>query len=309
MISVIIATKNRHGQLVACIRSILRNSYSRFEIIIVDQTDTVLHPNKRSAHRVTYLHRPGTGKSQALNEGIKHSRGNIVAFTDDDCIVSKSWLSAIAEEFRTYPHSAAIYGKTLPYKPELHKKLVCVSVMTRSKTRTIRHPVYHADMIGYGNNMAIKKEVITGLNGFRAWLGPGSLASAAEDAEMSLRMLMHGRTLRYVPTITVYHNRWSSSQELKRIQRAYTRGEMACYGYFHVQGHHFATAIVRRNFRHTTHGITRAVKRILQRPLRSSSWNALYPELRLAFARGIGFSIGVIHSFIDPLRISETALP
>jgi glycosyltransferase involved in cell wall biosynthesis len=88
LVSVVIPTYNCARFLPQAIDSVLGQSYSRRELIVVDDgstddTDAVL---RRYAGRIRIVQRPNGGVSSARNRGIRESRGEFVAFLDSDDI-------------------------------------------------------------------------------------------------------------------------------------------------------------------------------------------------------------------------------
>ena len=92
LISVIIPTFNRSPLLLRAVKSVLNQSYSDFEIIIVDDgstdnTEAVITPF--IGPRVKYYRQINKGVAAARNYGIKQAIGNWIAFLDSD----DEWLS------------------------------------------------------------------------------------------------------------------------------------------------------------------------------------------------------------------------
>ena len=62
---------------------------------------------------VVYLRETRQGKSFALNAGLAHARGDIVALTDDDVLPTPEWLTRIVRAFRERDVTF-VFGKVLP---------------------------------------------------------------------------------------------------------------------------------------------------------------------------------------------------
>src|SRR5919109_2420377 len=107
MISVIVCTHNRAHRLEQTLNSLQQMTVPvdlAWELIIVDNnsndnTKEVIDSfiNKSSLH-VKYVIERHQGISHARNMGIREARGHIIAFTDDDCIVDRYWITAISKE-------------------------------------------------------------------------------------------------------------------------------------------------------------------------------------------------------------------
>lgn len=305
MSSILIATKGRPKQLVRCLTSILHCSQSNFEILVLDQDrssatrDAVRGFNRRN---IVYIKIGGTGKSRALNIGIEKAKGESIAFTDDDCIVSKKWLTTITKTFNLHRDIDIIFGKTLPYQPSAHRNLTCPSVFSKTLRANISMPCYHATHFGFGNNMAIRRNVFKKLGTFKPWLGPGSIGSNAEDAECALRYLIRHGVIIYNPDMTVWHDRWLNNKALNIQYRSYVCGEMACYGYFCFQGQTFARPIVLANIRDSYYKVRSIMKKIVLLRWNTTLTNDIHIVVVEGMWRARGLFVGLIYSVIDPIR-------
>ena len=87
-VSVVIPTCNRAGSLPRAVGSVLAQTWTDFELLIVDDhsTDETPAVTARFADgRIrSFRHERNSGQSKALNTGIEHARGEYVAFLDDD---------------------------------------------------------------------------------------------------------------------------------------------------------------------------------------------------------------------------------
>ena len=250
-ISVIVSTRNRPDKINDCLKSILANSFSDFEVVVVDQSDDyrtkeviqeILSP------LIRYFRMKEKGLSKGRNLGIKRAGGKIIAFIDDDCLVNKDWLKSIYKSFPKNKDIAGVFGKVLPYKPHLHKGQICPCVFLKYKEKIITKPTLHWKNIGFGNNMAFKRGIFEKVGNFKEWLGVGSVGLSAEDAEFVLRLLLNHYKILYKPEIKVYHNRWLTKREHRRQRLSYSCGEVACYGYFAFQGNKLGEKIIKNNF-------------------------------------------------------------
>jgi glycosyltransferase involved in cell wall biosynthesis len=102
-VSVIIPTYNRATLLREAIKSILRQTYQDYEIVVVDDGSTddtaavmkqLIRQQSVGAERIRYLFQENRGKSAALNYGLRQVRGEWIAFLDSD----DQWLPTKLEE-------------------------------------------------------------------------------------------------------------------------------------------------------------------------------------------------------------------
>ena len=264
MISFVVPTKNRPQHLQNCVSSILECHASPMEILVIDQsnddaTKRICLEYKSSIIR--YYKNTKGGKAISLNLGIRYSKGTVIAFIDDDCIVSKTWGHNIYKNINS-SDVAAITGNTLPYNPNKHRGYLCPCTMQTS-SKIIEQPEYHSENIGFGNNMVIKKYVFTRIGLFKGWLGPGSVGDNAEDADIFIRILTAGYKIYHDSSVIVYHNKWLTADQMTRQQLSYACGEMACYGYYAIQGSQFAKPVVWGNVQDSVYKVRRIIKKLL----------------------------------------------
>lgn len=298
MISIIIATRDRPEKLLACIRSIEKNNFRDKEIIIADQSNT---PCIQNTH--TCIRMPHGGKSKALNAAFHIAKGDVIAFTDDDCIVDPNWLTSVATAFKLNKRIIGIFGRTLPFAPEQNSDKLCPSTFDGgNKQKLITKPLYHAQHIGFGNNMAFRRMIFDELGGFKQWLGPGSIGSAAEDAEYALRALIHKQQLLFYPRMIVYHNKWLTPDEMIKQNLSYECGEMACYGHFYFQGYTFTHAIIINTIRDSFYKTKHLFKKMLLLRWNKTSLIEIHHTVTEIYWRGKGLCVGFIYALIDPIR-------
>jgi len=244
MISVIIATKDRSQKIELCLKSILKNTYKDFEIVLADQScdgKTKQVVKKIKSPKITYLKLSSCGKTKAVNQAIGIARGKILSFIDDDIIVDKFWLEHIKAFFdqnKNHQQIAGVFGKILPYELNQHRNQICPSIFTLNRKAFIANQyVTHYEELGLGSNMSLRKEVLSKIGYFREWLGPGYLGlGGGEDGELIYRLLKNGYSLAYNPDIRAFHNRWLTYQEYRIQQGRYTCGEITFCCYYFLKG-------------------------------------------------------------------------
>ena len=99
LVSVIIITKDRRDDLKKAIESLQELDYpqDRLEVVVVEEAD---EPAEVEGVKYIFIPRMNKGFGYARNIGIKNANGEIIAFTDDDCIVEKNWLRELAKPFQ-----------------------------------------------------------------------------------------------------------------------------------------------------------------------------------------------------------------
>lgn len=106
-ISVVIPTFNRAKLLNSTLNNLIDQSYpkSKYEIIVVDdirssdEIKPVINNISKKFNNIVYIRQKNSGTNMARNMGIARARGEIIAFTDDDCLVDRNWLKTIDNIF------------------------------------------------------------------------------------------------------------------------------------------------------------------------------------------------------------------
>lgn len=114
-LSVIIPTHNRLGMLKQTLACIDRQTYPRqqFEIIVVDDgssdgTQEYLLEAARCGEMRYLRQEPARGPSAARNAGAREALGDVLVFTDDDCLPTDGWLQALADSYAERDNREAI---------------------------------------------------------------------------------------------------------------------------------------------------------------------------------------------------------
>jgi len=89
LVSIIITTYNRSNYLKTCIESVVNQTYTNIEILVIDDgsKDEIAKENKiicRNYNLCTYYYKKNSGQPASRNYGIKKATGDYIAFCDDD---------------------------------------------------------------------------------------------------------------------------------------------------------------------------------------------------------------------------------
>lgn len=106
LISVIIPVYNVEKYLRECVDSVLAQTYSNFEVILVDDGSTDSSPEicdeyAKLDDRIRVIHRQNGGLSVARNTGLDDAKGEYVYFLDSDDWIVKQTLQKVVEKFST----------------------------------------------------------------------------------------------------------------------------------------------------------------------------------------------------------------
>ena len=102
MISVIIPAYNAARTIRRCIQSVLEQTYTEWEMIIVDdgsKDDTLAICQSYDDSRIRVLHKENGGVSSARNMGLKFAQGDYIAFIDSDDFIEIDYLQHLSYGF------------------------------------------------------------------------------------------------------------------------------------------------------------------------------------------------------------------
>lgn len=115
--SIFIPTGNRAKSLDRVLTSLVRQTFKDFEIIIVnykstDGTDNIIKSYGKKLH-IKSLPQKTKGLSKAANLALKVAKGKIFIRTDDDVVMSTSWLKSIHDTFESDKKIGGVTGPTV----------------------------------------------------------------------------------------------------------------------------------------------------------------------------------------------------
>ncbi len=216
-INVVLCTYNRCQSLAKALESaaaLVLPEGDEYVVLVVDNNsrdrtrEVVENFCQRYPGRFRYLFEPKQGKSHALNAGIRETRGDILAFLDDDVTVDSNWLGNLTAPLRSGEWAGA-GGRILPdraFSPPrwlaLDKTYAKVPLVIFD-LGSVAGPLHVAP---FGTNMAFRREVFEKYGGFRVDLGPRPGSEIrSEDTEFVVRLFAGGEHLKYEPSALVYH--------------------------------------------------------------------------------------------------------
>ena len=109
-LSIIIPVYQTQDTIDRCIESILQQSFTDYEIILVDdgsdyECSQLCDKYPQKDRRITTIHKENGGLSDARNTGIKHSKGEYITFIDSDDAIQNDTLQALMDEINKYPET------------------------------------------------------------------------------------------------------------------------------------------------------------------------------------------------------------
>jgi glycosyltransferase involved in cell wall biosynthesis len=199
VVTVVVPTRDRAARLAAALEALRAQTVEpeRFEVVVVDDgstdaTSEVLDGMPGGGEpTIRAIRLSGSGPAAARNAGWRAARASIVAFTDDDCEPTPTWLEAILRAAVARP-GAIVQGATapIPRESELLRRPF-------ARTRRIDGPSpWFATC-----NIAYPRQLLERLDGFDE-LFPEALG---EDTDLGWRALEAGAQVEFAPDAVVHH--------------------------------------------------------------------------------------------------------
>ncbi len=226
-VSVVIPVRNEEYYMAQCIDSLSRLDYpaASYEVIFADgqSTDRTVEIARGKGARV--VDNPGIRISSGRNEGFYASRGDIVVFTDADCIFENDWLLKATDHFRRRPEVAGLSGPTrVPSDQNAFGK--AVGVVFRIATMTSASVHYDACSSSFevddlpGCNAFYRREALNAIMPTNAAL------FSNEDVEMNASLRRLGYRLLMTPDVVINHYKRASFHAFRRQMRTFAIGRL-----------------------------------------------------------------------------------
>lgn len=206
--SVVVPTYERPEKLDVALESLLDQTADDYEVVVVDdgsdsrEQQTVLD-RFENRERVEILRQANAGPAAARNRGWREASGDVVLFTDDDCIAPDDWVDSLVAGFeegvaavggplvpRTELLTSNVFARAHKFRDEMAYGVPRKSVRGREGL----------DVAGTAN-VAYRRSVLAEVDGF----DESFPLAAGEDADLQTRVLDVGYEMVYVP-VAVRHN-------------------------------------------------------------------------------------------------------
>ncbi len=195
MISVVIPAYNAAGSLADCLRALQQQTCScPYEIVVVDDgssDDTVAVAEQWGAHVLRQTHR---GPAAARNAGAKEARGDLVLFTDADCVPSTDWLAQLQGSLQDN-RLTGVKGAYATHQREVIARLAQVEFEERYRRLEKAPDVDFIDC----HSLSLRKAALFAVGGF----DPSVLNN--EDVDLAYRFAERGYRLAFNRRAIVYH--------------------------------------------------------------------------------------------------------
>jgi GT2 family glycosyltransferase len=229
-VTVIVPTRERPDDLARCLESLSAVDDHAREVIVVDSGPTTSRTAAVAARfGVRHVVERLPGLNRARNAGVAAAAHDIVAFVDDDVVVSRQWLAAMRACFVDAAVGCAT-GLVLPLELETtgQEEFELYSQNRRDLqrhvySRSVLRPSA-AGLVGMGANMAFRRDLLLSLGNFDLRLGPVACTRAGDETDMFARVLDSGRVIVYSPDAYVWHRHRRTVREVRSCVFGYGVG-------------------------------------------------------------------------------------
>jgi glycosyltransferase involved in cell wall biosynthesis len=230
-VSVVVCAYNADRTMDACLTSLRTLNYPDYEVIVVNDgsKDHTLEITER--HRATYdadptgprmvvISQENKGLSVARNVGAAAATGEIVAYTDSDCVPDPDWLAFLVYRFVRSGFVAVGGPNFPPPEPSLVPAAVAVSPGGPMHVLLDDEVAEHIP----GCNMAFTKKALEEIGGFEP-----IFAAAGDDVDFCWRLQNRGYAIGFSAAATVWHYRRNTVQAYLKQQMGYGKAEALLY--------------------------------------------------------------------------------
>jgi O-antigen biosynthesis protein len=216
-VSVIVCSYNGAQTLESCLRSLRKIDYPDYEVVVVDDGST---DNTREilAHHpwVNAIHQPNLGLSVARNVGAAAAKGEILAYTDSDCMADPDWLYYLVGTLLSGNY-AGVGGPNIS-PPAQNWQQACVAAAPGGPSHVLLTDVVAEHIPGC--NMAFHRWAFEKIGGFDP-----EYRKAGDDVDFCWRLQQEGEVIAFSPSAIVWHYRRFTLKAFRKQQEGYGEAE------------------------------------------------------------------------------------
>jgi GT2 family glycosyltransferase len=230
-VSVVVCTHRRPDMLVGLLAAVELLDPAPHELVVVDND-----PGEGDVERLVrasgavYVREDARGLDNARRAGVAAASGDVIAFTDDDCLPSRRWLRDLPELFDD-PRVAAVTGPAFAH--DLGSPAQRAFEEAGGFGRGFHRRVHEwtnlapagASRAGAGANMILRRSVVEELGElFPPELDAGTATQSGGDLYALYRILAAGYRVAYDPGTYVFHRHRADTDAMLRTIRGYGIG-------------------------------------------------------------------------------------
>lgn len=196
-VSAIIPTYNSEDTIKRCLDSLLNQTFrDKYEIIVVDDASTDNTVGAVASYPVDLFAQEHRGPAAARNLGAKNAGGEIILFTDADCIPEPDWVERMCAPFED-EQIAGVQGRYRTRQAGVVARFVQYEIEERYEIMSRRE---YIDFVST-YSAAYRKNIFLGEGGF----DENFPIASGEDTDLSYRLASKGHKMVFVPDAIVYH--------------------------------------------------------------------------------------------------------
>jgi glycosyltransferase involved in cell wall biosynthesis len=220
-VSVVVCAYDAERTIDRCLASLGALNYPDYEVIVVNDgsRDRTLEIARRHDF-CRIISQSNRGLSVARNVGAEAATGEIVAYTDSDCVADPDWLLYLVAKMEA-SGLAACGGPNFP-PPEDSLVPAAVAVAPGGPTHVLLSDEVAEHIAGC--NMAFRREVLADLGGFDP-----VFRAAGDDVDICWRLQDRGHVIGFSPAAVVWHFRRNTVRAYCNQQRGYGKAEALVY--------------------------------------------------------------------------------
>jgi glycosyltransferase involved in cell wall biosynthesis len=221
-VSVVVCAYNAERTMFDCLASLERLNYPDYEVIVVN--DGSRDGTLAIAESFPYcriISQENKGLSVARNVGAEAATGEIVAYTDSDCVADPDWLNYLVGTMETKGLAACGGPNFSPTETRLVPEAVAASPGAPCHVLLDDEIAEHIA----GCNMAFRRDALLGVGGFDP-----IFHAAGDDVDFCWRLQDAGYTIGYSPAAFVWHFRRNTVKAYVGQQKGYGKAEALVYG-------------------------------------------------------------------------------
>ncbi|HVO95995.1 MAG TPA: glycosyltransferase [Terriglobales bacterium] len=216
-VSVVVCVYNGERTLHPCLASLRDINYPDYEVIVVnDGSIDATRQIAESFDHIDLINQENQGLSAARNVGIQAARGEIIAFTDADCVADPDWLTHLVARFQSSDFKA-VGGPNLS-PPDDSFIASCVAVSPGAPAHVLLDDEVAEHIPGC--NMAFRREALEAINGFDP-----IFCAAGDDVDVCWRLQNKGYAIGFSAGAVVWHFRRNTVRDYLKQQCGYGKAE------------------------------------------------------------------------------------
>lgn len=205
MVTLVVPVFNMETYLKRCIESLLRQSYQKIEILLVDDGSTDGSPEiceeySRRCQRVKVVHKENGGLSSARNAGIEHASGKFITFPDPDDWVENNYVETFMRLEKVYFADMVCTGHYVDFEQTSREANPAATFKVMDRLEALKTLLLPPRMEGFAWNKLYRLDIVNE-HGLRFTDSTG----ATEDMAFAYQYLKYCDKICFAPEERTYH--------------------------------------------------------------------------------------------------------